>query len=162
MSRTTTSYPGSLVLELDRDLAADLARSDAERTPSFRRLGGVRREPQADLPELALVRRDGRQLRVELGDDATVGEARLVRQELDRLQHHRVHVGRAAPAPGVADELEQAPGDLLAAIGLLLDEAEVVREIVELGGARRPAVRQAPLERLRAAGDRREGAVQLV
>ena len=49
-------------------------------------------------------------------------EARLVAQELERLLHERVQVGRRPANARLAHELEQAARDLLAAIGLLLDQ----------------------------------------
>ena len=85
-----------------------------------------------------------------------------MRQKLDGLQHGPVQVGRLAPAPRVTHELEQAPGDLLAAIGFLLDEAEVVPEVADLRHRGGLAVPQTALERFGAPGDRRERIVQLV
>src|SRR5207247_5609848 len=90
------------------------------------------------------------------------GEAGLVRQELDRLEHDRVQVGGLQAAARVAHELEQASGDLLAAVSLFLDQTEVMAEV---GVLRQRALIDRPqlsLERLGAARDRRERIVQLV
>ena len=55
-------------------------------------------EPEEHLAQLPLVQRHRRQRGVELGREPAGGEARLVRQELDRLRPDRVEVGRRPPA----------------------------------------------------------------
>jgi hypothetical protein len=67
--------PGALVLELDLDRAVAHPRTDRQGTPSLHRLQRVGREPEAHLPQLALVHRDRRQCGVEVDRHMAGGEA---------------------------------------------------------------------------------------
>src|SRR5437667_5109 len=111
ISRMTTSYARSrgharpLVLELHLHLVADRARPDDEPAASLHRLQTVRGDAEEHLAELALVDQDLRQIVGRLGDEAAAGEARLVREQLDRLLHDGVEVGGRAPVTRLAHEL---------------------------------------------------------
>ena len=73
-----------------------------------------------------------------------------------------VHVGDGAAAPRLADELEEARRELLAAVRLLLDQRQVRREVLERVQRAERGILRALAQRLRAPRDGGEGVVQLV
>ena len=114
------------------------------------------------MSELTFIGEHERQRGVEIGDEPALGKPRLVAQELERLLDQDVDLRGRAAASRIAHELQEASGDLLAAVGLLLDELKVSREILEGVETGELGDLRALHQRLRAAGDGRQRIVQLV
>jgi hypothetical protein len=114
------------------------------------------------LPQLPFVGHDLRQGRIEIRKELALRESRLMGQQLERLVDEGVQIRRGAPTPGIANELEQALGDLLATVGLALDQREVPREVLEDRQRAELGIPRPLPECFGAPGNRRERIVQLV
>ena len=161
--RTCSGMPGPWSCEAHLHLARVAPSSrHGQRALSVHRVERIAREPEEHLAELAFVGHHVGQLRVEPALEAARGVARLVAHQLQHLVDQHVHVGGSAAAARIANEVEQAAGDLLAAVGLLLDQREIAREVLERIQVAQVRVVGPLPQGLRAARDGREGVVELV
>ena len=126
----------SFVLELDLDLVARPPRADGQPAAAVHRVERV--------ASRAPGRPGGAGPRSRVTSDSAPSSSvanrpgsvpRLVREQLDGLFDQPVEVGRRPAAARLAHELQEAAGDLLAAVGLLLDQPEVGREVGQLVAA---------------------------
>ncbi len=154
---------GALVLETDLHLARVAPSSrHGQRTLSVHRVERVAREPEEDLAQLPLVGHHVGQLGVQPPGEPALGVARLVADQLQHLVDQHVQIGGRPPAARIPHEVEQAPGDLLAPVGLLLDQRQIGGKVLERVQVAQVRVLGPLLERLRAARDGGQRIVQLV
>src|SRR4030095_12411469 len=100
-------------------------RRDRQGPAPVHRLERIPGEAEEHLSKLTFIGEHERERAVEIADEPALGKPRLVTQELQRLLDQDVDLRGRAAATRIAHELQEASGDLLAAVGLLLDELKV-------------------------------------